>query len=72
MEHRGRPGDSDGPLGSFGRAPDREARAALICPAVLDGVATKNSLIGSEVPGVGPLAQLAPDALVRSDGRNTW
>src|SRR5579859_868348 len=48
------------------------ASAALSCAAVLDGVATKNWLIGSEVPGVGPLFQLGPDAFVRNDGRNTW
>ena len=44
----------------------------MICAAVLDGVATKNWLIGSEVPGVEPLAQLAPDAFVRRLGTNTW
>ena len=44
----------------------------VICAAVLDGVATKNRLIGSDAPGVGPPFQLGPDALVRSDGRNTW
>jgi hypothetical protein len=48
------------------------ASAALICAAVSDGVATKKSLIGIDVPGVEPLAQLGPDALVRSDGANTW
>jgi len=48
------------------------ANAALICAAVLDGVATKNWLIGSEVPGVVPLAQLAPDAFVRKLGAKTW
>jgi hypothetical protein len=47
------------------------ASAALICAAVSDGVATKNWLIGTEVPGVGPLAQLGPDAFVRKLGRKT-
>ncbi len=40
--------------------------------ALIDGSATKNWLIGTEVPGVGPFAQLGPEALVRSDGSNTW
>ena len=44
------------------------ASAALICAAVSDGGATKKSLIGTDVPGVEPLAQLGPDAFVRSDG----
>src|SRR5689334_21809056 len=48
------------------------ARAALICAAVCDGVATKNWLIGSEVAEVELPAQLAPDAFVRRLGRNTW
>jgi len=50
------------------------ASAALICCRWwLDGVATKNWLIGSEVPGVEPLAQLAPDAFVpAATARNTW
>jgi len=48
------------------------ASALLMVAALIDGSATKNWLIGTEVPGVGPLAQLGPDALVRSDGSNTW
>src|SRR5215467_15753544 len=46
--------------------------AVLMVAALIDGSATKNWLIGTEVPGVGPLAQLGPEAFVRSEGRNTW
>src|ERR1700755_2974967 len=50
-----------------------EASMELIVAAVVPGLTTKNWLIGSEVPGVHtPGAQLAPEALVRSEGRNTW
>src|ERR1700743_3564780 len=49
-----------------------EASIELIVAAVVPGLTTKNWLIGSEVPGVGTRgAQLAPEALVRSEGRNT-
>src|ERR1700722_2334979 len=48
------------------------ARAELICAAVLDGVATKNVLIGTLVPGVLLVGdQLGPTALVRRLGSNT-
>ena len=47
-------------------------RAVLMVAALIDGSATKNWLIGTEVPGVVPLAQLGPDALVRRDGSKTW
>src|ERR1041384_245008 len=48
-----------------------EARAELMLAAVAPALTTKNWLIGSDVPGVLPLAQLGPEALVRSEGRNT-
>src|ERR1041384_676803 len=48
-----------------------EASAELMLDAVSPALTTKNWLIGSDVPGVLPFAQLGPDALVRSDGRNT-
>jgi hypothetical protein len=48
-----------------------EASAELMVEAVSPALTTKNWLIGSDVPGVLPLAQLGPEALVRSDGRNT-
>ncbi len=47
------------------------ASAVLIVAAESVGLATKKLLIGSEVPGVLPLAQLGPEALVRSEGRKT-
>src|SRR5882757_2877269 len=48
------------------------ASMELIVAAVVAESTKKNWLMGSEVPGVlTPGAQLAPDALLRSDGRNT-
>src|ERR1700722_3387512 len=44
------------------------ASAALICAAVSDGVATKNWLIGTDVPGGGPFAPRGPGGLGRRDG----
>src|SRR3954454_24921839 len=47
------------------------ASAWLIFAAPSEGRATKNWLIGIDVPAVVPLVQLAPDAFVRNAGTNT-
>src|SRR5690349_3598980 len=46
--------------------------ATLIAVTESDGLARKKSEIGSERPAVGPLAQVAPDELLRTAGTNTF
>ena len=49
-----------------------EARAALICASVFEGVAMKKVLIASDVPAPRPPPdQLVPDELVLNAGENT-